>query len=95
MDQRQPDPDDNAVSHPAVHGARQSKAHAEGHGAHRDMVADFRKRFWVCLVLTVPVVLLSPMIQRRLGLGRLAFTGQELVQFLFASAIFFYGGWPF
>ena len=59
------------------------------------MVSDFRRRFWICLVLTVPILLLAPMIQRRLGLGRVAFPGQEFAQLLFASVVFFYGGWPF
>jgi Cu2+-exporting ATPase len=59
------------------------------------MVSDFRRRFWICLVLTLPILLLSPMIQRTLGIARLAFPGQDLVQLVFASVVFFYGGWPF
>ncbi|MEJ2085807.1 MAG: HAD-IC family P-type ATPase, partial [Acidobacteriota bacterium] len=60
------------------------------------MVADFRRRFWVSLTLTGPVLLLAPMIQRALGLEQaLAFPGDDLVQFVLASVIFFYGGWPF
>lgn len=43
-------------------------AHA-GHGDHGAMVADFRRRFWLCLALTPPVLLLSPMIQHGLGFG--------------------------
>jgi len=60
------------------------------------MVADFRRRFWISLALTGPVLLLAPMIQRVLGLEKvLAFPGDGIVQFAFATAIFFYGGWPF
>jgi Cu2+-exporting ATPase len=59
------------------------------------MVSDFRQRFWICLVPTFPVLLLSPMIQVKLGITRLGFSGQSFVQLLLASAIFFYGGWPF
>ena len=60
------------------------------------MVADFRRRFWVSLVLTVPVLALAPMIQGMLGLRQtLAFPGDSWLQAAFASAIFFYGGWPF
>jgi Cu2+-exporting ATPase len=40
-----------------------------GHGDHAAMVADFRRRFWLCLALTPPILLLSPMIQHGLGLG--------------------------
>jgi hypothetical protein len=34
------------------------------HGYHIHMVADFRRRFWVSLVVTLPILVLSPMIQR-------------------------------
>src|SRR3546814_19543645 len=42
--------------------------HAGGHD-HGAMIADYRRRFWVTLVLTPPVLLLSPMIQHWLGLA--------------------------
>ena len=71
--------------------------HAGGHHQHHaHMVADFRRRFWVSLVLTVPVVILSPMLQEMFGVeGLLTFPGDAYVQFAFAAAIFVYGGWPF
>jgi len=60
------------------------------------MVADFRRRFCVSLVLTVPVLALAPHIQGWLGLGHaLTFPGVTWVQLALASAIFFHGGWPF
>ncbi|MGD9507023.1 MAG: heavy metal translocating P-type ATPase [Geminicoccaceae bacterium] len=60
------------------------------------MVADYRRRFWVTLVLTPPVLLLSPMIQHALGLSEeLAFQGSSYVLFALASIVYFYGGWPF
>jgi Cu2+-exporting ATPase len=60
------------------------------------MVADFRRRFWVCLVLSVPVVALAPMIQTWLGLrDSLQFPGDSYIQFAFATIVYFYGGWPF
>ena len=60
------------------------------------MVADFRRRFWVSMVLSVPVLLLARHIKSWLGLqDALAFPGDSVVQFVFASGIFFYGGWPF
>jgi P-type Cu2+ transporter len=63
---------------------------------HSAMVADFRARFWVSLLLTIPVLILSPMIQGALGLERdLAFPGSGYVLFVFATAIFVYGGRPF
>jgi Cu2+-exporting ATPase len=67
-----------------------------GHGHHVHMVADFRRRFWISVVLTLPVLALAPLIQRFLGLaGALDFPGDSYVQALFATAIYFYGGWPF
>jgi len=60
------------------------------------MVADFKRRFWVSLVLTVPVLALAPHIQGWLGLGHwLTFPGATWVQLALSSAIYFYGGWPF
>jgi Cu2+-exporting ATPase len=60
------------------------------------MVADFRKRFFVSLGLTIPVLLLSPLVQQLLGLGdSLRFTGDRYLLFAFSTAIFAYGGYPF
>ncbi|MCB0593774.1 MAG: cadmium-translocating P-type ATPase [Lewinellaceae bacterium] len=64
------------------------------HDHHAMMIEDFKKRFWVSLVLTVPVLLLSPMIQQWLGLDW-QFAGNKYVLFGLSSIIFFYGGWPF
>ncbi|MBI4501510.1 MAG: hypothetical protein HY700_10145 [Gemmatimonadetes bacterium] len=74
--------------------AHAHEAHGGRHQGHS--IADFRRRFWLSLVLTIPVVLLSPLIQQWLGLGeRLRFRGDQLLLFLCASAVFLYGGWPF
>jgi len=60
------------------------------------MVAMFRKRFWVSLAITVPVLVLSPMIQRFLGLVDLiAFPGDSYLLFGLSSIVFIYGGCPF
>src|SRR5207248_1305689 len=68
----------------------------QDHSAHGLMVDDFRRRFWVSLALTVPVLATSEMIQHFLGLrGTFAFPGDRYVEFGFASAVYFYGGRPF
>lgn len=64
------------------------------HNHHKMMIADFKKRFWVSTILTIPVLLLSPMIQGWLGVDW-SFSGDNYVLFLFATIIFSYGGWPF
>lgn len=61
---------------------------------HRSMIRDFRRRFYVTLVLTVPVLGLSPLIQQFLGFT-FEFRGDGVAVFALATAIFFYGGWPF
>jgi Cu2+-exporting ATPase len=55
----------------------------------------FRNRFWVSLLLTIPVLLFSPMLQNWFGFEMPGFTGDQWVGPLFAIAIFFYGGVPF
>jgi P-type Cu2+ transporter len=75
---------------------QQGEGQSDHHDHHERMVADFRRRFWVSLVLTVPILLLSPLIQALLGLEEvLAFPGDRYVQFVLSGAVFFYGGHPF
>ncbi|NMM48132.1 heavy metal translocating P-type ATPase [Marinigracilibium pacificum] len=64
----------------------------QNHHAH--MIEDFKKRFWVCVVLTLPVMVLAPMIQDLLGYS-FTFKGDRYIQFGLSSIVFFYGGWPF
>ncbi len=65
-----------------------------GHDHHKMMIADFRKRFWISLILSIPVLILSPMIQGFLDY-EWVFPGNIYVLFALSSLIFFYGGWPF
>ena len=70
----------------------------DGHGAHVNHSGHeqmFRQRFWVCLLLTIPVLLFSPMIQMWFGFSMPEFTGSTLIGPAFAIAIFLYGGLPF
>ncbi|MCB0534182.1 MAG: heavy metal translocating P-type ATPase, partial [Saprospiraceae bacterium] len=78
----------------AGHGSH-NPAHGEmGHDHHRMMIADFRKRFWISLVLAVPILLLSPMIQHWLGVSW-RFPGDKYVLFALSSVVYAYGGKPF
>ncbi|OGN88666.1 MAG: copper-translocating P-type ATPase [Chloroflexi bacterium RBG_13_46_14] len=79
------------------HAGHEGMGDHSGHGNHHaTMVADFKKRFWISLIISIPVLLLSPLIQRFLGIeGAITFPGNEYVLFGLSSVIFFYGGYPF
>ncbi len=64
------------------------------HSSHSSGIADFRRRFFVVLALTIPIMLLSHMIQEWIGIN-LKFPGDGLVLLGLSSIVFFYGGWPF
>ncbi len=68
-----------------------------GHGEgdhHARMLQDFKRRFFVSLAITVPVLALSPMIQTFFGF-ELVFPGSFDLLFALSSLVYFYGGWPF
>src|SRR5690625_431680 len=64
------------------------------HHDHGDMVSDFKKRFFISLIITVPILVLSPMIQSFIGVDW-RFANDQYIIFALASFVFFYGGWPF
>jgi len=68
----------------------------EHHDHHRMMMGDFRKRFWVSLLVTVPILFLSPLIADVFNYETLVdFTGRNLLLWALSSALFVYGGKPF
>ncbi len=71
--------DDNAIEKP---------------NKHTGAVADFKKRFYVVLILTIPIMLLSNMIQQFIGVNW-QFSYSTYILFALSSVVFFYGGWPF
>ena len=77
---------------------REHSGHDPSHSAHVDHTGHeqmFRNRFWVCLVLTVPVLLYSPTLQEWLGFTMPTFPGSQWIAPLFSIVIFLYGGIPF
>ena len=80
--------------HKHDHHSGQHQSHSDHHGQHEHMIEDFKKRFWISLIITLPIIVLAPMIQELLGY-QLRFNGDRYVQFILSSVIFFYGGWPF
>ncbi|MFL7837863.1 MAG: heavy metal translocating P-type ATPase [Candidatus Promineifilaceae bacterium] len=55
----------------------------------------FRKRFWVSLLLSIPVLLYSESIQGWLGYTAPVFPGSQWIVPAFSTLIFIYGGLPF
>lgn len=85
--------DNHGSNHKDHEGGHDQHDHSDHHA---QMIADFRRRFWISLVLGIPIVLLSPMIQQFMGVkGEWDFTGDAYIQFGFSAVVFFYGGWPF
>jgi Cu2+-exporting ATPase len=60
------------------------------------MITDFKKRFYISVIFTIPIIILTPMIQHWLGItGKLSFRGDMYVLFGLSSFVYFYGGYPF
>ena len=71
------------MHHHGHHGATPVAPRAHAGHDHGDMVSDFRRRFWIFLALTIPVLATSEMIQHFLGLrNALAFPGDGYAQLL-------------
>lgn len=86
--------------HDQQQGLHQRRGHGGVHGSHnhiehhRTMILDFRRRFYICTMITVPILALSPLIQEILGFT-LSIPGASYMLFALSSFVFFYGGWPF
>ncbi|HJT72487.1 MAG TPA: heavy metal translocating P-type ATPase [Chitinophaga sp.] len=81
----------NGTSHRHHKEHDSTGGHDEHAGHHTE---GFLQRFWICLAVTIPVLLLSHMIQQWLGF-EFTFPGHQYALLLMSSFIFFYGGWPF
>ncbi|MGV0382369.1 heavy metal translocating P-type ATPase [Corynebacterium segmentosum] len=78
------------------HGGHEGHSHGDHHGhGHGDHAAMFRSRFWWSLLLSVPVVIFSPMVADLLGYGVPEFTGSSWIPPVLGTIIFIYGGTPF
>ena len=76
------------------HGAHDHSGHgAHDHSAHDP--AQFRRKFWLSLLLTIPTLVFSHGLQEILGLDGPRFPGSQYIPAVFGLAIFVYGGWVF
>jgi len=65
------------------------------HGGHAEHAAQFRSRFWLSLVLAIPVLAFSEMFADLLNYTRPDVPGAELISPVLGTIVYFYGGWPF
>jgi P-type Cu2+ transporter len=84
----------------SCHGSEEhsTNAHAsrKDHTNHHQMMADdFRRRFWISLVITFPILALSPTIQGWVGYQIPSIAGLNILLFLLASVVALWAGKPF
>ncbi len=78
------------------HHIQNHKEHKESFDKHEGHTASmFIKRFWVSLILTIPVVIYSELPRKLIGWQARQFSGSKYLLFILGSFIFFYGGWIF
>lgn len=84
------------MEHP--HHASSHHEHGEAHdshaGGHEGMIAEYKRRFFVSFGLTIPILILSDMIQEWAGF-EITFPYEKEMLFVLATIVYVYGGWPF
>ena len=87
------------TNHEHHHENHEHSSHDHGHGGHGANHSGheimFRNRFWVSLILSIPVILYSPTIQSWLGFTMPEFIGSQWINPFFSIVVFVYGGIPF
>ncbi|MCE5223683.1 cadmium-translocating P-type ATPase [bacterium] len=87
--------DDHSTSDSEIKQGDHAMTKHEGHHDHHAMmVNDFRHRFFVSLIIMIPILILSPMIQMFISVDW-RFTGDKYILFVLSSLLFVYGGKPF
>jgi len=86
--------DHSKMDHSSMHHDANPSMGMEGDDHHAMMIMDFKKRFFVTLILSIPILLLSPMIQHWLGVDW-KFAGSGYILFVLSTIVYLYGGWPF
>ncbi len=83
------------AGHEEGHGGDGGHGGHASHGGHAAHAQVFRDRFWIALVLTIPLVVMSEMIQDWFGYSVPSFPGDGAVPPVLGTVVFAYGGWPF
>lgn len=94
----EPQPQKNQTSPDQHAGHQQHVSHDEhaGHDKHAGHTPEiFKRRFFVCLLLTLPVLYFAPMFQDWFNYQAIQFSGANWVIPIFSTIIYFYGGWVF
>ena len=86
----------HSSQHSHQHG-HEHDHHSHDHTQHHAMmIRDFRRRFWISLAFTLPILALSPTIQDILRFSFTLIPGADAyILFALSTVVFFYGGWPF
>lgn len=86
---------DETMSHSSPMAGMKHNHEEAGYNKHAGhSIENFKRKFYISLVLTLPILLLSPFIQGLLNIS-IKFPGDQLVLFLISSFVFFFGGSPF
>ncbi|MFC0626340.1 heavy metal translocating P-type ATPase [Kribbella deserti] len=96
-----------ATTHQQSHAAHEPHGEHGSHGGHQDHSGHgghdkhaghdpemFRRKFWLSLVLTLPIVVTSHMVMEWFGYS-LDFPGMSWIGPVLGTFVFLYGGWPF
>jgi Cu2+-exporting ATPase len=87
--------DEHTMPCPSGHEEGKGEGHRPGmEGSHRHMLEDFRRRFFISLILTVPILILSPGFQAFFGISY-SFTASNYILLVLSTAVYAYGGYPF
>ncbi len=94
LERNLPDPDPHGNQ--GGHGKHISHDQHKGHDKHAGHSPDiFKRRFFICLLLTLPVLYFSPMFQHWFNYQAIQFPGVNWLTPILSTIIYFYGGWVF
>lgn len=85
-------------SHEHTHKNGQHKHHEHttdnGHNHHMHHHGNFKRKFFISLIFTIPIIILSPMMGIQLPF-QVTFSGSDWIVLILSTILFFYGGMPF